>query len=149
MIPAIAQETLETQLSEMKGNEFIYRGAVIEILEYMIGTGDEGNDVEIYLNNGQTIYANYLDVKKHIANFTPITEQARALQKKQDMQLSVCAGSVVTELRTTLIEQIRILRENPSKEVLAQSKMINDTINQFTNLARTELEYKRFLNGRK
>ncbi|MDE5975389.1 MAG: hypothetical protein K2G69_02440 [Muribaculaceae bacterium] len=136
----ITAETIR-QIEEMKGGDWIYNDRVVTILGSC--PTNEGKEIEIYLNNGETIYTDYVNVSRVLNRFHPVAEQARLLQKKTDNTLSVCSGDVISELRDTLLSQIRKLHDNPTKETLAQSKAINETINQFTNLARTELEYKK------
>ncbi len=137
----MSTKPLSVQLDELKGKEWIYNDIAVTVLGSCITGG--GKDVEIYLNNGKTIYTDFAKLPSVISKFRPIAEQARILQKQEDSRLSVCSGDIVSELRDTLINQFREIRANPSKEVLAQSKAVNDTVNQFTNLARTELEFKK------
>lgn len=136
-------KTITLRLEEMQDKEWIYNDRVVTILGHCIIDG--GNEVEIYLSNGETIYTDFVKLAKVIDKFHPVAEQARLLQERQDRTLSVCGNNIVNEMRDALLEQLRAIRTNPSKEVLAQSKAVNDTINQFTNLARTELEYKKMM----
>lgn len=129
------------RLDDMKGNEYTYNDRVVTVLSYMFIDG--GKEVEIYLNSGETIYTNYATLPKVLDKFHPIAEQARILQKQADNRINVCSGDIVSEIRDTLLAQLREIRENPSKEVIAQSKAVNDTVNQFNQLARTELDFKR------
>lgn len=137
-------ETIDEILAKMKGQQMIYNDIVVTILGYCIGVGEKGQDVEIYLNSGQTIYTDICKVFNVIKKFHPIHEQAVILQKQEEKKLTVCSGVVVAELRDMMLDQLRQLKTNPTKEVIAQSKAINETISQFTNLARAELEYKKF-----
>lgn len=146
MIPKEIETSLKQRLGAMIDRDFIYRNNVVRVLNFMVGTGEKGNDIEIYLNDGRTIDTNYVKVQKILEDFQPLQEQARVLQRRESATLSVCGGGVVTELRDTLLDQLRAIRENPSKEVLAQSKAVNETVSVFTNLARAELEYKKFSN---
>lgn len=138
-------KTIDTRLAEMKGQQWIYNDIVVEVLGHVMNAGEKGQDIEIYLNSGQTIYTDIFKIENVINKFHPIHEQAVILQKQENNRLTVCSGDVVTEVRDLLMDQLRTIRANPTKEVIAQSKAINDTINQFTNLARTELEYKKFV----
>lgn len=136
-----SEKPLSTQLDEMKNKEWIYNDRVVTVLgSYFI---DGGKEVEIYLNNGETIYTDFAELPKLLERFRPIAEQARILQAQQDRALNTCSNDIVSEMRDTLLAQLREIRANPTKEVLAQSKAVNETVNQFTNLARTELEFKK------
>lgn len=129
------------RLEEMKGKEYTYNDRVVTVLGSCAING--GKEVEIYLNSGETIYTDFTKLPNVVAKFRPIAEQARLLQEQKDRQLNVCSNDIVSEMRDILLTQLREIRQNPTKEVLAQSKAVNDTINQFTNLARTELEFKK------
>lgn len=136
-----SDKPLTVQLDDMKNKEWIYNDRVVTVLgSYFI---EGGKEVEIYLNNGETIYTDFAKLPKLIERFRPVAEQARILQAQQDRTLNTCSNDIVSEMRDTLLAQLRAIRANPTKEVLAQSKAVNETVNQFTNLARTELEFKK------
>lgn len=137
------EKPIATRLDEMKGKEWIYNDMAVTILGSVIIEG--GKEIEIYLNNGNTIYTDFVKVGKLLDKFRPVAEQARLLQVQRDRTLNVCSGDIVQEMRDSLLAQLREIRANPTKEVLAQSKAVNETINQFTNLARTELEFKKMV----
>lgn len=136
-----SNKPISVRLDEMKSKEWIYNDCVVTVLGSIMVDG--GKEIEIYLNNGQTIYTDFTRIGKLLDKFRPVAEQARLLQAQQDRTLSTCSQDIVSEMRDTLLAQLREIRANPSKEVLAQSKAVNETISQFTNLARTELEFKK------
>ena len=129
------------RLDEMKNKEWIYNDRVVTVLGSCFIEG--AKEVEIYLNSGETIYTDFAKLPRILERFRPVAEQVRLLQAHQDRQLNTCNNDIVSEMRDTLLAQLREIRANPTKEVLAQSKAVNDTVNQFTNLARTELEFKK------
>ena len=136
---------VSTTIDSMKGQQWIYNDVVVEILGCMVGTGETGQEIEIYLNSGNTIYTDYVNIEKVIKKFRPLHEQALILQRNEEKKLTVCAPSTTSEIRDLLMDQLHALRNNPSKEVIAQSRAINETVNQFTLLAKAELEYKKFV----
>lgn len=137
------EKPITARLDDMKGKEWIYNDVAVTILGFVIIGG--GEEIEIYLNNGRTIYTDFVKVGKVLNKFHPVAEQARLLQAQQDRTLNTCSNDIVSEMRDTLLAQLREIRTNPTKEVIAQSKAVNETINQFTNLARTELEFKKMV----
>ncbi|WP_373726603.1 hypothetical protein [Bacteroides heparinolyticus] len=51
-----ALERLETMVNK----PFLYRNEEVVILGICPGTGDDGDEVEIFLNNGKTLVFNYI-----------------------------------------------------------------------------------------
>lgn len=135
-------EAYAKTLEEMKGKQWIYKDTVVEILGYILGTGESGNDVEIYTNK-RTIETNLFQLPKVLKSFHPIHKQAQLLAREESKKLTVLDSDVIGEIRETVMAQIRRLKENPNEETIKQSKAINEGINTLTNLARTELEYRR------
>ena len=43
------------RLKEMVNKPFLYQNEEVVILNYCDGTGDDGTEVEIYLNNGKVL----------------------------------------------------------------------------------------------
>ena len=43
------------ELEQMKGKLYLYRNQEVVVLNYADGTGEDGDEVEIYLNNGYII----------------------------------------------------------------------------------------------
>lgn len=129
------------RLDGLKDRDLIRKDKVVRILDSCVISS--GRSIEIYLNTGETLYTDISKLKSVLDEFTPLQQQAAILQKREARKLSVCTNDVVGELRDTLLAQLKEIRKNPSKEVIAQSKAVNDTINQFTNLAKTELEFKK------
>ncbi|KAA4792025.1 hypothetical protein F2Z85_21070 [Bacteroides fragilis] len=50
------------RLKEMVNKPFLYQNEEIVILNYCDGTGDDGTEVEIYLNNGKVLIFSIFDL---------------------------------------------------------------------------------------
>lgn len=138
------EKAIIQELEDLKNQQMEYNGMVVTILGYAI-TGDSGNDVEIYTNR-LTIESNLFQINKTLKKFRPIHEQARLLAKEQQKKMTVLDSDSLNEIRDTVLTQIRMLRENPSEENIKMCKAVNESITTLTNLARTELEYRRHFN---
>lgn len=136
---------MDEELKRWKeGGPFIHNDRVVEILYYVYGSGVSGLDVEIYLKDGSSIQTDMTKLPKIMKQWHPIHEQAVILAREEAKKGSVLNQDVVGELRETILDQIRKLKDNPSKEAIEQSKALNATITTFTNLAKTELDFRRF-----
>lgn len=145
MVPRTVEIELNNRAREMKGQQYIYNNVVVEFLGLCVGVGETLSEVEIYIS-GQTIYTDYLKAGKVLDQFQPIQEQAMILQKQQDKTLSVIPKSEVEEVRGIMLDQLRELRSNPSKETIDKSRATNETVNTLLNVYKTTLEYARLQN---
>lgn len=129
-------------LEEMKGKKWIYKNEFLELLGYSFGSGESGLEVEIYTNRG-TVYTDKFRVSEKLKEFTPTQELTMAIIREERKKQTTLTTEAVNELRETVLDQIRKLKENPDAATIQQSKAINESITAITNLARTELEYRR------
>ena len=63
------EEAMLNQLEHMKGKAFIYREELVEVLTYADHVGEDGDEVEIYLNNGKTIECKLPDLVDKLKQF--------------------------------------------------------------------------------
>ena len=61
------------RLKEMVNKPFLYQNEEIVILNYCDGTGDDGTEVEIYLNNGKVLIFSMFDLASKLNRFRSIT----------------------------------------------------------------------------
>ena len=56
------------RLKEMVNKPFLYQNEEVVILNYCDGTGDDGTEVEIYLNNGKVLVFSMFDLASKFNN---------------------------------------------------------------------------------
>lgn len=130
-------------LERMKGRPYVYKNKVVEILSYADGVGDEGDEIEIYLNDGTVIECLMIHLSKKLKDFTSASGTIVTMAHHKLDQVSSMKPSVTQELRDTVMESIRNLKSNP--ESVEQAKQIFQGVNTMINLAKTELEFRKYL----
>jgi hypothetical protein len=130
----------------MVNKAFLYKNEEVVILGYCDGTGDDGDEVEIYLNTGKTLEFHVSDLMIKLDRFRPISETVIVLANERLNQVSTVNPAIVRDLRDMALEQIRLVKEHP--EAVGQAKQVFQGINTLINLAKTELEYRKYLDGR-
>lgn len=136
--------TLE-RLQGMVNKPYLYRNEEVVVLGYCDGTGDDGDEVEIYLNNGKTLVFNYINLPAKLEQFKPVTTQVIVLANKRLDAVSTVNPSIIQKLRDTVLQQIENVKSSP--EHVSQAKQVFQGVNTLINLAKTELEYRKFVNG--
>ena len=133
------------RLKEMVGKPFLYKNEEVVVLNYCEGTGDEGDEVEIYLNNGTTLVFNYINLPAKLEKFKPVSTQVIVLANKRLDSVSTVNPTIIQQLRDTVMQQIEAVKKDPS--AVAQAKQVFQGVNTLVNLAKTELEYRKYING--
>ena len=59
------------RLEAMVNKPFLYKNEEVVVIGYCDGTGDDGDEVEIYLNNGKTLVYNSLNLPAKLEKFKP------------------------------------------------------------------------------
>lgn len=136
--------TLE-RLQGMVNKPYLYRNEEVVVLGYCDGTGDDGDEVEIYLNNGKTLVFNYINLPAKLEQFKPVTTQVIVLANKRLDAVSTVNPDIIQKLRDTVLQQIENVKSSP--EHVSQAKQVFQGVNTLINLAKTELEYRKFVNG--
>lgn len=131
------------KLKHMKGKPFVYKNKVVEILGYADGVGEEGEDVEIYLNDGTTIECLRMNLYRKLKEFGDATGTVVVLANHKLDNVSSMKPSVMQELRDTILQSIREVKDDPGK--VNQAKQIFQGVNTMINLARAELEYRKYM----
>ena len=131
------------QLGKMKGKPFVYRNKVVEILTYADGVGDDGDEVEIYLNDGTVIECLMINLGKKLKEFTASTGVVVTMAHHKLDKVSTMNPDVMHELRDTILESIRTLKAKP--ETVSQAKQVFQGVNTMINLAKTELEFRKYM----
>lgn len=137
-------ESIE-RLKQMKSRPWVYRNKVVEIIGYADGVGEDGDEVEIYLNDGTMIECRIIELSKKLKEFKDATGTVVVLANHRLDKVSSMQPGVMQELRDTVMETIRGLKQDPGK--VNQAKQVFQGVNTMINLARTELEYRRYMEG--
>ena len=117
------------RLKEMVNKPFLYQNEEVVILNYCDGTGDDGTEVEIYLNNGKVLVFSMFDLV--------------VLANERLNKVSTVNPTILQDLRNLVLQQIKDVKEDPSK--VSQAKQVFQGVNTVINLAKTELEYRKYL----
>lgn len=133
------------RLQGMVNKPYLYRNEEVVVLGYCEGTGDDGDEVEIYLNNGKTLVFNYINLPSKLEQFRPVTAQVIVLANKRLDSVSAVNPGIIQQLRDTVLQQIEAVKSSP--EAVGQAKQVFQGVNTLINLAKTELEYRKFVNG--
>lgn len=133
------------RLNEMVGKPFLYKNEEVVVLNYCEGTGDDGDEVEIYLNNGTTLVFSYINLPDKLEKFKPVSAQVIVLANKRLDSVSTVNPTIIQQLRDTVMQQIEAVKKDPS--AVAQAKQVFQGVNTLVNLAKTELEYRKYING--
>lgn len=127
----------------MKNRPWVYKNKVVEILGYADGVGEEGDEVEIYLNDGTTIECLMINLSRKLKEFGSATGTVVVMANHKLDQVSSMQPNVLHELRNTILESIREVKSDPSK--VSQAKQIFQGVNTMINLAKTELEFRKYM----
>lgn len=132
------------RLKDMVNKPFLYKNEEVVILNYCEGTGDDGDEVEIYLNNGQTLVFNYINLPAKLEKFKPVSAQVIVLANKRLDSVSTVNPTIIQQLRDTVMQQIEAVKKDPS--AVSQAKQVIQGVNTLVNLAKIELEYRKYMN---
>lgn len=133
------------RLEAMVNKPFLYKNEEVVVLGYCEGTGDDGDEVEIYLNNGKTLVYNYINLPAKLEQFKPVSSQVIILTNKRLDSVSTVNPTIIQQMRDTVLQQIEAVKSNP--EAVSQAKQVFQGVNTLINLAKTELEYRKYLNA--
>lgn len=131
------------KLKEMVNKPFLYNNEEVVIVGYCDGVGDHCEEVEIYMNNGKTLIFNMGDLILKIERFRPLTNTVIVLANERLNQVSTVNPTILQDLRNTILQQIKDVKSNPAQ--VNQAKQVFQGVNTFINLAKAELEYRKYL----
>lgn len=131
------------RLKQMKGRPWVYKNKVVEILGYADGVGEEGDEVEIYLNDGTIIEVLMINLARKIKEFGSATGTVVVMANHKLDKVSSMQPNVLQELRDTILSSIREVKADPGK--VSQAKQIFQGVNTMINLAKTELEFRKYM----
>jgi hypothetical protein len=131
------------RLKGMVNKAFLYNNEEVVILNFYDGSGDDGNDVEIYLNNGKTLIFNRSELIFKLERFRPITQMVVVLSDQRLAAVSTINPTIIKDIRDIVLEQIKNVKDDP--ETIGQAKQVFQGVNTLINLAKAEIEYKKYL----
>lgn len=138
----------DNAISRLKGminKPFLYRNEEVVILGYCDGVGDDGTEMEIYLNNGKTLVFNVFDLTDMLNRFRSITKTVIILANERMNKISSVNPSLLNEMRDLVLKQIKAVKEHPDQ--VGQAKQVFQGVNTLINLAKTEMEYRKYLDS--
>lgn len=131
------------KLKSMVNQPFLYQNEEVVILNYCDGTGEDGDEVEIYLNNGKTLIFSIGELASKLHRFRPITNTVIVLSNQRLDSVSTVNPTVIKDLRDTVLSQIEAVKTDPG--AIGQAKQVFQGVNTLINLAKTEIEYRKYL----
>ena len=88
------------RLKEMVNKAFLYQNEEVVILGYCDGIGDDGTEVEIYLNNGKTLVFSMFDLASKLNRFRAITNTVVVLANERLNKVSTVRRERASDGRT-------------------------------------------------
>ena len=83
------------------------------------------------------------DLASKLNRLRPITNTVVVLANERLNKVSTVNPTILQELRNLVLQQIKDVKEDPSK--VSQAKQVFQGVNTVINLAKTELEYRKYL----
>ncbi|MDR2004146.1 MAG: hypothetical protein LBQ74_14035 [Prevotella sp.] len=133
------------KLKSMVNKPFLYNNQEVVIIGFADYVGENGDDCEIYLNTGRTIEWKMSDLITNLNRFRPISNTVIVLAEERMNQVSTVNPTVIGNLRDTILDQINKVKADPSSATINQSKQVFQGVNTLVNLAKTEMEYRKFI----
>lgn len=140
-------ENATERLKGMVNKPFLFQNEEVVVLGYCDGVGDDGTECEIYLNNGKTLVYSMFDLPSKLNRFRPVTSTVVVLANERLNKVSTVNPTVLNELRDTVLQQIKDVKANPDQ--INQAKQVFQGVNTLINLAKTELEYRKYIDQMK
>ncbi|MEG1861015.1 MAG: hypothetical protein RR206_04920 [Bacteroidaceae bacterium] len=134
------------RLKGMVNKAFVYQNEEVVVLNFCDGTGDDGTEVEIYLNNGKTLVFSVFNLSEKLSKFRPVTNTVIVLANERLNKVSTINPTILQDVRDLVLAQIKSVKENP--EGINQAKQVFQGVNTLINLAKTEMEYRRYIDNK-
>ncbi len=131
------------RLKEMVHKPFLYKNEEVVIIGYCDGVGEDGTDVEIYLNNGKTLEFSVFDLDLKLGRFRSISNTVIVLANNRLDAVSTVNPTVIKDLRDIVLDQIQRVKNDPA--AVNQAKQVFQGVNTLVNLAKAELEYRQYV----
>ncbi len=129
------------KLVAMVGNEFLFETT----RENLIINNWNFQDEQLILNTSKGDYSCvFTDIDEFLKKFLPVEAESSAstellAENNQQTGSLVFGGGVLLELKNTVMESIRKVKDN--KEYIPQATAINEGVKQIVELAKTEIAF--------
>lgn len=138
-------KTLHERMDDMDKGHYVYKGEVVQILGHVLWTGDDEDEYEILLSNGRTLTGRMDNLERKMAEFTSADGTVAAVVEHRMSQVSTFTPNVMSQLRDAVLDSIRAVREDPKS--VAQAKQVFQGVNTLINLAKTELDFRKYVDS--
>ena len=136
---------LKERLDAMVHGNFVYRNEVVELLAYVLCTGDDENEYELMLSNGRTLTGNMNHLSNKLDEFISADKTISTVVDHRMKKVTSFDSDVMFQLRDAVLESIQNVRKDPKS--VSQAKQIFQGVNTMINLAKTELEYRKYIDS--
>lgn len=131
------------ELLELKGKTVFYEGDVMEVVNMAFDCGEDGDEVELYTNTGRTIVFREHRIPSVLEKMKPVNNAVTRIVDNRLKAVSVMNPDTIGELKRILMDSILEVKKDPSKA--KEVKNVINGVNAMLNLAKTELEYAKFV----
>lgn len=138
-------KTLVERMQEMDRGHYVYKGEVVEVLGHVLYTGDDEDEYELLLSNGRTLTGKMDNLENKLTEFVSADKTVATVVDHRMNQVSSFAPNVMSQLRDAVLDSIRSVREDPKN--VNQAKQVFQGVNTLINLAKTELEYRKYIDS--
>ena len=139
-IALVKKYTDFSELTTQMINEFVDK---ILVHEGKWDNYERTQEVEIYLNNGKVLIFSIFDLASKLNRFRSITSTVVILANERLNKVSTVNPTILQDMRNLVLQQIKDVKEDPNK--VNQAKQVFQGVNTLINLAKTELEYRKYL----
>src|SRR3712207_5238805 len=99
------------KIKSMINKPYLYNREEVVIIGYCDCTGDNGDEIEIYLNNGKTLVFNMCDLLLRLERFRPVTANVIVLANERLNAVSSRSEEHTSELQSRQYLVCRLLLE--------------------------------------
>jgi len=138
-------KTIVERMQEMDKRQFVYHGEVVEVLGHVLYTGDDENEYEILLSNGRTLTGLMDNLENKLTEFVSADNHIATVVDHRMSKVSSFNTDTMSQLRDAVLDTIRAVREDPGK--VSQAKQVFQGVNTLINLAKTELEFRKYVDS--
>lgn len=89
------------------------------------------------------MYISTFDLASKLNRFRSITSTVVILANERLNKVSTVNPTILQDMRNLVLQQIKDVKEDPNK--VNQAKQVFQGVNTLINLAKTELEYRKYL----
>lgn len=137
------ERSIRERILAMKGRTFIFEDDCLEVINVALDCGEDGDEVEIFTNTGRTLVFKESRMESVLSRFKPMNNAVIRIVDNRLKSVSMMNPDTMSELKSILMEQIRNVRQDPSKR--NEAKTVINAVNSMLQLAKVELDYTKFM----